>query len=46
MTPILSDHVDLLSDDERRIFVEWIDLGAQWDQPEESPTGEERGITP
>jgi hypothetical protein len=25
------DHVDVLSPEERRIFIEWIDLGAQWD---------------
>ncbi len=46
MSQIPSEHVGLLSDDERRVFVEWIDLGAQWDLPEESPAGEERGITP
>jgi len=43
---IPSDHVDLLSDDERRIFVEWIDLGAQWDLPAEGPGKREEGVTP
>jgi hypothetical protein len=46
MTQIPSDHVDLLSDDERRIFVEWIDLGAQWDLPIEGSSGIEEGATP
>jgi hypothetical protein len=32
-----TSHLDLLSDDERRIFVEWVDLGAQWDM--EPPPG-------
>jgi hypothetical protein len=31
-----SDHPDRLSDEERKVFVEWIDLGAQWDLPPES----------
>ena len=43
MTQIPSDHVDLLSDDERRIFVEWIDLGAQWDLPIDRGSGGRRG---
>lgn len=46
MTHIPSDHVDLLSDDERRIFVEWIDLGAQWDLPAGSFGGTEEGASP
>ncbi len=46
MTQIPSDHVELLSDDERRIFVEWIDLGAQWDLPAERPGETEEGATP
>jgi hypothetical protein len=29
------DHLERLSDEERRVFVEWIDLGAQWDLPGE-----------
>ena len=32
------DHVDLLSPGERRIFIEWIDLGARWDTPDGSPS--------
>ena len=45
MHPIPSDHANLLSDEERRVFVEWIDLGAQWDLPEVSG-GREEGVTP
>jgi hypothetical protein len=27
-----------LSPGERRIFIEWIDLGARWDTPDGSPS--------
>ena len=30
-----SEHLGILSDEERKVFVEWIDLGAQWGLPEE-----------
>ena len=46
MPQIPSDHVDLLSADERRIFAEWIDFGAQWDFPAEGSVGKEEGATP
>ena len=35
-TRIPAEHAGILSDEERRILVEWIDLGAQWDLPPES----------
>jgi hypothetical protein len=43
---IAPGHVDLLSDEERRVFVEWVDLGAQWDLPTEGVGGKEEGTTP
>ena len=43
---IAPGHVDLLSDEERRVFVEWVDLGAQWDLPPEVSGGREEGGTP
>jgi hypothetical protein len=30
-----SEHLGILSDEERKVLIEWIDLGAQWDLPGE-----------
>ena len=41
-----TSHFDLLSDEERRVFTEWIDLGAQWDLPTEDSGHGDAGATP
>lgn len=41
-----TSHFDLLSDEERRVFTEWIDLGAQWDLPTEDSGHGDAGVTP
>ncbi len=46
MTLIAPGHLDLLSDEERRVFTEWIDLGAQWDLPTEDSGHGDAGATP
>ena len=46
MTLIAPGHLDLLSDEERRVFTEWIDLGAQWDLPTEDSGHGAAGATP
>jgi hypothetical protein len=46
MSQIPSDHIDLLSDEERRVFVEWVDLGAQWNLAAGGPNGTEEGAMP
>ena len=43
---IAPGHVELLTDEERQVFVEWIDLGAQWDLATESPGEGEEGAVP
>jgi hypothetical protein len=43
---IAPGHVGLLNDEERRVFVEWIDLGAQWDLAGGSPGEVEGGAVP
>jgi hypothetical protein len=40
------DHVDLLSPDELRTLIEWIDLGAQWDPTVDSPPEATEGASP
>lgn len=39
------DHVDLLSPEERQVFIEWIDLGAPWDFPRDSAPGSVEGAS-
>jgi len=46
MTLIAPGHLDLLSDEERRVFTEWIDLGAQWDLPPESSVDQQGDARP
>jgi hypothetical protein len=41
-----TSHFDLLSDEERKVFVEWIDLGAQWNLPAEDSGHGDAGATP
>jgi hypothetical protein len=43
---IAPGHVELLTDEERQVFVEWIDLGAPWDLAAESPGAGEGGAVP
>ncbi len=46
ITLIAPGHLDLLSDEERRVFTEWIDLGAQWDLPPESSVDQQGDARP
>ncbi|MGB6854058.1 MAG: hypothetical protein WBG49_15875 [Thermoanaerobaculia bacterium] len=41
-----ASHLDLLNADERRTFVEWIDLGARWDMTPPSPLSDMQGDSP
>ncbi|MGB5882234.1 MAG: hypothetical protein WBH85_19585, partial [Thermoanaerobaculia bacterium] len=41
-----ASHLDLLNADERRTFVEWIDLGARWDMTAPPPRSDMQGDSP
>ncbi len=41
-----SSHLDLLDEDERRTFVEWIDLGARWEMTPTPPRSDMQGGSP
>jgi len=41
-----ASHLDLLNEDERRTFVEWIDLGARWEMTPTPPRSDMQGGSP
>ena len=41
-----ASHLDLLNEDERRTFVEWIDLGARWEMMPPPPRSDMQGGSP